>query len=171
MYRLRLTLLLVVGCALPCTVGSVCRAQAPAAEPLTLPPIPSTSPATNPTTKSAEGLLRVRLRLEDESAFLGTADVRLMPNEGYEVSGTPTDTEGETVFSELAAGKYMVEVSAPGYSSVRLGTEIAAGQRQRIMYVMMKPRPMAGRAEKPKEEEAARSTPAAPAAVAGANAF
>jgi hypothetical protein len=122
-------------------------------------------------TKPAERSLRVRLRLEDESAFLGTADVRLMPNEGYEVSGTPTDTEGETVFSELAAGKYMVEVSAPGYLSVRLGTEIAAGQRQRIMYVVMKLRPMARREEKPKEEEATKSMPAAAAVAAGANAF
>jgi hypothetical protein len=173
MHRARTLFLIVAACMLPMGGVSVCAAQDPPVQPLTFPSAQSTSPATKPP-KKPEGSLRVSLRQEDDSAFVGAADVRLMPSEGYEASGTPTGSEGETLFTGLAAGKYMVEASAPGYLAVRMSTEIEAGHRERILYVVMKPRPMAKKVEKPKEAGPAASTvaPFAAAAIpAGANAI
>jgi len=112
----------------------------------------------------------VCLRLEDKSVFVGEAEVRLMPNEGYEVIGAPTGTEGETLFSGLEAGKYSVEASAPGYLTVRQSTQIEAGHVQRTMYVLMKPRPTAKKVEKTPEKTLAEAAvvPAVPDAVVAA---
>jgi hypothetical protein len=85
--------------------------------------------------------LRVCLRLQDESPFLGPADVRVLPNEGYEVLGAPGESRGDFLFSEMTPGKYFVEVKSPGYLEVRLSTELEPGSRQRTMFVVMKPRP------------------------------
>jgi hypothetical protein len=137
----------------------VCVAQDPPVAPLTVPSV-------NPPADAEETSLKVRLRLEDESPFLGAANVRLMSDDGYEIIGTPTGTEGETQFSGVLPGKYIVETSAPGYLAVRRSTQIEAGHRQRILYVVMKPRPMAQGADK-KQGETTTSAPA----PAGGNAF
>ena len=159
MRRVPVIFLFVAGCVPP-VVASVRQAQAPAVEPLPLPPAPTTNQTPNSPAKAAEASLKVSLRLENEGPFLGAAEVKLMPGEGYEVVGTPTDAEGETEFAGLAVGKYSVEVSAPGYLSVRLNTEIEAGHRERILYVLMKPKPMARWVEKQPEENPAEESAA-----------
>jgi hypothetical protein len=117
-------------------------------------PLPnsSTGPTTNQTTSAPGAKLRVRLRLEDNSQFQGTAEVSLIPSEGYEVAGSPSETDDETLFTGLAAGKYTLEAKAPGFLSLRMSTVIEATHRERILYLVMKPRPMARRLEQPKEE-------------------
>jgi hypothetical protein len=126
----------------------------------------SKSPAANPTTTVVGSSLRVRLRLDDSSQFLGAAEVSLIPSEGYEVVGTPSETDGETLFAGLAAGKYTLEASAPGFLSLRMSTVIEATHRDRILYLVMRPKPLPKRMEQSKEESSA-AEPTSP----GANAF
>ncbi|HEV3419071.1 MAG TPA: carboxypeptidase-like regulatory domain-containing protein [Candidatus Acidoferrum sp.] len=125
----------------------------------------STSPAAN-STSVAGPKLRVRLRLEDNSQFLGAAEISLTPSEGYEVVGSPSDTDGDTLFTGLAAGKYTLEARAPGFLSLRMSMVIEATQHERILYLVMKPRPMARRLEQAKEESLAAGLP-----LPGANSF
>jgi hypothetical protein len=129
----RISVLVLAACLLPIALENVFAAQGPPVAPLTFPP--ANSPA-----NAEETSLKVRLRLEDESPFLGAANVSLLPDDGYEIIGTPTGTDGETQFSGMPPGKYIVETSAPGYLTIRQSMQIETGHRQRILYVVMKPR-------------------------------
>ena len=110
------------------------------------------SPSLNsPTPPSADRStsLRICLRLQGESAFVGPASVRLIPNEGYEVSGT-TEENGETLFSEIPPGSYTMEASAPGFLTVRQIIRVQETNRSLSRFVIMKPRPFqAHRPQKP----------------------
>jgi hypothetical protein len=141
MPRTRFSLLFLAAWLLPIEFEDLCGAQDPTVVPLTI-------PSANLPAEAARASLKVRLRLEDESPFLGAVSMRLMPEEGYEIIGTPTGNEGEMQFAGLEPGKYTVEASAPGYLSVRRSTQIEAGHGQRILYVVMKPRPIVQNAEK-----------------------
>ena len=139
---------------MPIALQSVCAAQDPPVAPLIF-------PSANPPASAEETSLKVRLRLEDERPFLGAASVILLPDEGQEITGTPVETEGETRFSGMSPGKYVVQAIAPGYLTVRESMQIEAGHRQRILYVVMKPRPMETDAEKkPAETTTAATLPA-----------
>jgi hypothetical protein len=96
-----------------------------------------------PTRKVETGSLRVCLRREDQTAFSGAADVRVIPDEGYEVIGEPGDTTSDLVFHGIAAGKYHVEVSAPGFLTVRLSATLETSNQENTVFVMMKPQPAA----------------------------
>src|SRR5215469_4230806 len=84
-----------------------------------------------PTQKADNPSLKVSLRLQDETPFSGRADVRVMPNEGYEIPGEPADTPGEFEFHDVVPGKYSVEVRALGYLNVRLSVDLAVGDQQK----------------------------------------
>ena len=86
--------------------------------------------------------MKVSLRLADGAPFLGAVTIRLMPEEGYEKVGAPDETPGDFLFPEVEAGKYIVEVAAPGYLEARLKAQVDAGHRQKTMIVVMKPRPV-----------------------------
>lgn len=150
MHRTRFICLIVLAWVVPTTEANMCAAQNPSVAPLTLPDSSSTATAI-PARQIADASLKVRLRLEDESTFLGGAEVRLMPNEGYEVVGKSTETAGETLFPGLSAGTYIVEVRSPGYLALRMHTQIEAGHLQRIIYVVMKPKPIAKEVSDPSE--------------------
>jgi tetratricopeptide (TPR) repeat protein len=85
--------------------------------------------------------LRVCLRMEDNSSFVGSAIVHVMPSEGYEVVGVPTGAAGETLFEGVAPGTYTVEASAPGFLGMRTQTRIDAGAILQTVFLTMKPRP------------------------------
>src|SRR5580704_13528153 len=163
MYQARKRVLVLLTCVLSLAAVRVCAAQEPKAEstPSATPQSTSLSVSTmNPTTGPSGAKLRVCLRLEDNSQFLGAAEVSLIPSEGYEVVGTTSEKEGETIFSGLAAGRYTLEAKAPGFLSVRMSTAIEATNRERILYLVMKPRPMTRPVEQAKEElSAAGQTP------------
>jgi len=145
MYQARKRVLVLLTCVLSLAAVRVCAAQEPKAEspPSATPQSTSLSVSTmNPTTGPSGAKLRVCLRLEDNSQFLGAAEVSLIPSEGYEVVGTTSEKEGETIFSGLAAGRYTLEAKAPGFLSVRMSTAIEATNHERILYLVMKPRPM-----------------------------
>jgi len=101
---------------------------------------PPASLRLEPNPKVGIASLKICLRLQDDTPFLGTVSVRVMPSEGYEILGTPDKTPGDFLFSEVTPGKYFVEVNAPGYLAARLSTQVEPGHRQKTMFVAMKPR-------------------------------
>jgi hypothetical protein len=127
----RLLSLLILACGLIATFADTVAStqETPALPQLQLPQ------------KTPSLSLKIRLRLQNETVFDGAASVRVMPEEGYEIPADPDDAPGEFSFSGMAPGKYFVEVSAPGYLSVRIGTEIGAEDPQKTIPVIMKPRP------------------------------
>jgi len=91
-------------------------------------------------TRSGSPALKVCLRTEDGSAFIGVANVRVMPNEGYEVPGEPLGPDGEMIFADMMPGTYTVEASAAGFLAVRQKTQVEAGNRLQTLFLVMKPR-------------------------------
>jgi len=102
--------------------------------------VPTTSLPLSPP-KLAPSSLKVCLRLQNQAPFLGVATLRVLPEEGYEVLGAPDREPGEFLYSDLAPGKYTLEVSAPGYLAMRVITVIESGGRQRTIFLSMKPWP------------------------------
>jgi hypothetical protein len=93
-------------------------------------------------TNSGTASLKISLRLLDDSPFSGSASIRIMPSEGYEVSGSPTESEGEMVFPDMQPGAYTMEVSASGFLTVRQKVRIEPGHRNETLFVIMKPKPL-----------------------------
>jgi len=88
--------------------------------------------------KSGEaGLLKVCLRLEDDSPFGGIMHVRLLPVEGEDISGA-AGSDGETMFTGLQPGTYFLEASAPGFVTVRREVRIDTGHSLQTVFVTMK---------------------------------
>ena len=81
--------------------------------------------------------LKVCLRLEDESPFLGSAMVRVTPEQGNELLGIAGDGQGEYMFSGVVSGKYTIEVTAPGFRGLSMNTQIDGGPRQKTLFVPM----------------------------------
>jgi len=84
--------------------------------------------------------LKICLRLEDESPFLGPATVRVSPEEGNELLGMPAGAPGEFLFSGVTSGKYVAVVGAPGYTVLTLNFKIDDGPRQKSLFIPMKPK-------------------------------
>src|SRR5262245_66647575 len=75
-----------------------------------------TSPASawlDSTSAAPAATLKICLRLEDESPFLGPASVRVTPEQGNELLGMPAGAPGEFLFSGVTSGKYVAVVGAP----------------------------------------------------------
>ena len=89
---------------------------------------------------SGSNSLRIRLRLSDESQFAGSASIRVMPSEGYEVPGT-MESDGETLFADVPPGGYIMEASAPGFLTIRQKIQIEPHQGLLTRFVVMKPKP------------------------------
>jgi len=81
--------------------------------------------------------LKVCLRLEDESPFLGAAMVRVIPEQGNELLGMAGDGQGEYMFSGVTSGKFTIEVTAPGFRGLSMSTQIDGGPRQKTLFVPM----------------------------------
>jgi len=83
--------------------------------------------------------LKIALRLPDDSAFSGLANLHVANSEGAEVVGKATESEGDTLFSDLAPGAYSVEATAPGFVLVKQPVEIKAGHGLETIFLVMKP--------------------------------
>jgi len=83
--------------------------------------------------------LKISLRLVDDAAFSGLANLHVTSDQGAEVVGKTTDFEGETIFSDLAPGGYSVEASAPGFVSVKQIVEIKVGHGLETIFLVMRP--------------------------------
>lgn len=101
--------------------------------------------------KAGRAAVQVCLRLEDGMPFLGEASVRMKPSEGEELGGVETSTMGDYQFSDTKPGKYLLEVSAPGFLPQQFKTEVEPGGGQRTLFVVMKRREVS--AEEPKAPE------------------
>jgi hypothetical protein len=86
------------------------------------------------------GSLKISLRLEDETPFQGASTVQVMPVDGYELLGMPEQDKGDVLFFAVGAGQYLVQVTAPGFQTVQLKTDLEAGNRERTIFVVMKRR-------------------------------
>jgi hypothetical protein len=100
---------------------------------------PQASPSVRPPDSNGGASLQIRLRLQDDSPFAGAADVRVISDEGHEVDAVAAESDGGTVFSDLQPGTYVVEVSAPGFLTVRHRIQIETGHGRQTLYVIMKP--------------------------------
>jgi Tfp pilus assembly protein PilF len=110
------------------------------------------------TPKAESSSLKINLKQENGAVFRGAATVRVMPDEGYELTGARGDVAGEYVFMDVGPGRYVIEISAPGYLAVQTKTEIEGGRRQRILFAVMKPRVLAKTEEKMVQPEVLRET-------------
>lgn len=63
--------------------------------------------------------LQISLRMPDDLPFTGTATMRILDQSDNEVAKAMSDNDGQATFVKLAAGDYVVEVSAPGYETIR----------------------------------------------------
>ena len=118
------------------------EAVASTAAPAQQPASPLLDPKTAPTTP-AMATLKVCLRLEDETPFTGFASVRVIPDAGNELLGMPAEKDGEFLFSGVTAGRYTVEVRAPGFQGLSLTTQIDDGPRLKTLFVPMRQRSLA----------------------------
>jgi hypothetical protein len=83
--------------------------------------------------------LKICLRLQDESPFSGAADLRVHSSQGSDLAGTKSESDGETLFSNLLPGTYSVEASSPGFDSVKQTVEIESGNRTQTVFLILKP--------------------------------
>jgi hypothetical protein len=85
------------------------------------------------------GSVDVRLKLGGGEKFSGIASMRLLTSEGAEVAEHKDEIGGRTHFADVAAGKYGVEVSAPGFTTIRRDVEISASQPYAAVFLAMTP--------------------------------
>jgi hypothetical protein len=97
---------------------------------------PDSSSTEEPAKKTELGSLKVSLRLEDETPFVGAASVRVVPEDGEELMGVPSNLQGDVIFYGVAAGKYQIEVIAPGFLLVKLDTEVGSGGEHTVFVVL-----------------------------------
>ena len=83
--------------------------------------------------------LKICLRQRDDSPFSGLATIRLNSPAGAEVTGLGTDSDDQTIFSNLASGNYTVEAIAPGFTTVSETIDIKPRRELETIYLVMKP--------------------------------
>ena len=99
--------------------------------------------------QAGSAALSVCLRMQDNSAFIGVANVRVMSRGGLEAAGVPSGSDGETIFTDISPGTYTVEASAPGFLAARQETQIEPGNRVQTVFLIMKPKPWPATAVEP----------------------
>src|SRR5277367_3421782 len=72
-------------------------------------------PAPAPAPSIGEATLKISIRLPDDSPFSGLAELHLLTRQGSEIHGTKSENEGEMLYSNLAAGSYSIDATAPGF--------------------------------------------------------
>ena len=102
-------------------------------------PQPPETPGNTPSALVGTATLKVRIRTQDDSAFAGIANLRVVTHEGSELSGMKSESEGETVYSALPPGIYAIEASAPGFAPVKQTIDIESGKSAQTVFLIMKP--------------------------------
>ncbi len=86
----------------------------------------------------ASPALKICLRLADNSSFSGLATVHVVSDQGLQVAGNATDSDGETIFPRLAPGPYSIEAVAPGFATTNQTIEIKAGHGLETLFLVMR---------------------------------
>ena len=102
-------------------------------------PQPAEAPGNTPSALVGTATLKIRIRTQDDSAFAGIANLRVVTHEGSELSGMKSESEGETVYSALPPGIYAIEASAPGFAPVKQTIDIESGKSAQTLFLIMKP--------------------------------
>jgi hypothetical protein len=90
--------------------------------------------------RSGAAILKICIRNQDDSPFSGVASVHVVSGLGSEATGKNSDTEeGETEYSDLPAGAYSIQVSAPGFLAVKQTVEVESGKRTQTAFMILKP--------------------------------
>jgi hypothetical protein len=85
------------------------------------------------------GSVDVRLKLAGGEKFSGVASARVLTADGAAVAEHKDEIGGRTHFADLGMGKYNVEVSAPGFTTVRHDVEISASEPSADVFLIMTP--------------------------------
>jgi len=90
-----------------------------------------------PVKRIDRGSLEIALRLDEQTPFLGAATVHVLPDAGVELLGLADKTAGTVLFYAVDPGRYDVIVDAPGFSGIRVATQVEGGG-QRTLAVVLK---------------------------------
>jgi hypothetical protein len=93
----------------------------------------------DPSPQSAHASLKICLRQQDDTGFSGLATIRLTSPTGADIAGHRVEADDQMIFTELAPGNYLVEASAPGFTSVTETVEIKPRRELETIYLVMKP--------------------------------
>lgn len=102
-------------------------------------PQPAGTSGNAPAALVGTATLKIRIRTQDDSAFAGIANLRVVTHEGSELSGIKSESEGETVYSALPPGTYSIEASAPGFAPMKQTIDIESGKSAQTLFLIMKP--------------------------------
>jgi cytochrome c-type biogenesis protein CcmH/NrfG len=101
-------------------------------------PQPRVESASLASVRTGTGTLRIYLRMDDDSPFIGLASVHVAFADGREILGS-TGADGEFSFASLPPGNYNVEVNAPGFVAILRRVEVDAGSQTKTAFLIMKP--------------------------------
>lgn len=93
----------------------------------------------NATARTGTAMLKICMRTQDDSPFSGSASLHVISG-ASELTGRNSEAEEGTIeYSDLQAGTYSIQASAPGFLAVKQTIEIETGKRTQTVFVIMKP--------------------------------
>jgi len=101
--------------------------------------IASANVPSDATARTGTATLKICVRTQDDSPFSGGATLHVV-SAGSELKGRNSEAEeGTTEYSDLPAGSYSIQASAPGFLAVKQTIEIESGKRAQTVFLILKP--------------------------------
>ena len=91
------------------------------------------------TSAGHRGTVDVRLKDPAGEQFSGVATIHLFTIAGSEAPGSAENSGEQIHFADISPGSYIVEVTAPGFASVRQPLEISAERLSTSVFLTMTP--------------------------------
>ena len=85
------------------------------------------------------GSVTVRLNLADGEKFSGVATIRLLAVAGSEIVASAENSAGQIRFADISPASYTVEVTAPGFMSVKQMLEVSADRHSITVFLTITP--------------------------------
>jgi hypothetical protein len=96
---------------------------------------------------AGRALITVRLNLADGEKFSGVATISLLTPAGSEVAPSAENSGEQIHFADIPPGGYIVEVTAPGFASVRQPLEFSAERLSTSVFLTMVPETIQDKAD------------------------